>query len=50
MSQSKSDSLKCKKCDDSSDVSDSDDDDDCEIPILSTLRSSKAIQNMSIGQ
>ena len=40
--QSKSDTLKCKKCDESSDVSDSDD--DCEIPILSTRRSSKLIQ------
>ena len=43
VSQSKSDSLKCKKYDNSSDVSDSDDD-DCEIPILSTIISSKAIQ------
>ena len=40
VSQIKSDGLKCN---DSSDVSDSDND-DCEIPILSTLRSSKTIQ------
>ena len=43
VSHSKSDNVKCKKCDDSSDVSDFEDD-DFEIPILSTLRSSKAIQ------
>ena len=39
--KSKSDTVKCKRCNESSD---SDSDDDCEIPILSTLRSSKAIQ------
>ena len=43
VSHSKNDILKCKKCDDSSEVSDSEED-DCELPIRSTLRSSKAIQ------
>ena len=43
VSHSKNDSVKCKKCDDSSEVSDSEED-DCELPILSTLRSSKVIQ------